>query len=103
MSAGAVNLGGLISTFHFGNPRGVNDSPQILKKVGSSLFLTQQCQGEPVIIANFLVSDKFSPNLPFRRATRSRWSAQLQLVDNGLINYNSGRDNLQLSTEIIKK
>ena len=29
VSAGAANLGGLVSAFHFENPKGLNDGPQI--------------------------------------------------------------------------
>jgi len=32
VSTGAFNLGGLVSAFHFENPKGLNDGPQIFKK-----------------------------------------------------------------------
>jgi hypothetical protein len=40
VSASTVNLGGLVSAFHFGNPKGVNDSPQIFKNEWAAVFFS---------------------------------------------------------------
>jgi hypothetical protein len=55
--AGAFDLGGLVSAFHFGNPKGLSDGPPLLKisKNEWAAVLSPPTQsGEPAIIANFL-------------------------------------------------